>query len=255
MPRLTGLRSAHPLVRPPARHHRWRASVLPSSGPLRPCIGYRHPRPSGPGCSAPASSPARFRFPVLGPLPLSPPSSFSLRQPLRSLPKTACLILHSSTLAPSENSAGHSGLLAPVIRRSVSPRSRESLPASAESASFPFLFSILHLLCLAATAAEASATDAAFAYFNPCVRGVGSLSFTHARGTGKRRPCRPTGIQPLLAFARALSVCLRYCHADSGGPHRHPKVPALSRWRHPPRRMLPRSGSRRVPAYRPFLPG
>ena len=26
-----------PYVRPPARHHRWRAFVLPSSGPLRPC--------------------------------------------------------------------------------------------------------------------------------------------------------------------------------------------------------------------------
>ena len=44
--------------------------------------------------------------------------------------------------------------------------------------------------------------------------GVGSL---RSPTPGERRPGHPTGIQPLLLFARALSVCLRYCLPDSGG--------------------------------------
>jgi len=66
-------------------------------------------------------------------------------------------------------------------------------------------------------------------------------------------PASPPAASRLL-LRRALSVCLGYCLPDSGETRPSPKIPALSRRRHPPRRVPPRSRSRFVPAFRPILP-
>ena len=215
---------------------------MPSFGPLRLALS-PPPRPCGPGCSTLSPLPARFRLPVLGPLSLSPPAFFSHKHHFASAAGTRPIILPAPPIVSTGNYAGFFSLDAVERRHSACLSYCASRPASAESASCPTWLS-LHphpFSCFAATAADyCSASCGRGSAFARCLR----------RLLPSNKPSSATD------EARAASIPAREASVQFVHPRpAHPKVPALSCRRQPPRRVPPRNGKRLFTANLPLLPG